>query len=220
MEDCSTCTLFIEKVSRIGITMPQDFNQRQSDTKLADIEKMIIEENNPQERNILQILQFLTNQSTGIVKGISTLENTLQREIEVHRMRMDAIDKILAEHTEQLEAHQELVASGKGSWKTFTWISGGALFLCTVVGGYAYTVIDNLRMTIVEMKSTAQAQATLYPELVKRLDIAKEVEASISEIHSEVEKNAKDIVDVQDHLDEIQQFTENTKRKRAWRAMR
>lgn len=200
--------------------MPQDFNQRQSDTKLADIEKMIVEENNPQERNILQILQFLTNQSTGIVKGISTLENTLQREIEVHRMRMDAIDKVLREHTEQLEEHQQLVASGKGSWKTFAWVGGGLLALGTGIGGYGYTVIDNLRMTVVEMKGAAQAQATLYPELVKRLDIAKEIEAAVIEIRSSNEKNSKDISDMQDQLDEMQQFAENTKRKRAWRAMR
>jgi uncharacterized coiled-coil protein SlyX len=166
--------------------MNDEFNQRQSDTKLADIEKMIVMENDQDKRNILQILQFQTNQSSGIIKGISHLETTIKNTLAEQTKQVEALSDRVEDHEKKLEEHHDLVTSSKGSWKTFTWAVGVISLVGMTVAATGYNVIDNLRLTVVEMKTASQLQTSIIPELSKRLDMARDTEKAIQALRETV----------------------------------
>ena len=221
LRDCKQCVLFTTKLNDIGgVPVHSDFNQRQTDTKAADIENMIGREDDPKYRNILQLMQFLINQNTGLAKGIFDINNTLKRDIDAQMKRMDKLDETIEDHAKELKNHHDIVQSTKGSWQVITYVFGGLMVLGMAIGGYGYTVIDNLKLSVVEMKTSSQTQSALYPELSRELDLAKNLKTSVEEVRKISEDNKVQIEDIQDQLDALQDFTERTKRKKAWRAMK
>jgi len=162
------------------------FNQRQSDTKSAEIERMIVKENDEDKRNILQILQFQTNQASGIIKGIHHLESTFKDTFAQHTLQVEALSEQVNDHEKKLEEHHDLVTSSKGSWKTFKWAIGLMTTVGLLVAGTGYTIISNLQTTVVAMKTTSELQSSIMPELVKRLDSARDTEKAIDGLREAV----------------------------------
>jgi len=218
--DCLGCPLLIEKAENAGVMMSSDYNQRQSDTKLADIEKMILEENDVKERNRLQVLQFLTNQTTGIIKGISVLEQSLQKEIQLHAGRVNELQKQLAANAKELLEYHDIVTSSRGSLRVLIWIVGITATFVGGAGAYGYQVVDNLRLTVVGLTATAQAQAALYPELNKSLNAYRNMEAEFSSVRTILDKFEKVQEHQNDDIRDLQYQLDNLKGKRAMRAIK
>jgi len=192
------------------------FSQRSTDKEAEKIREMIEKEPSEIERKRLQVTQYLLDQAAAQMRYTLEVErnHTIKfaaYEEDYNKHKEDTEQK-LKDHAEKLGEHEKLVIEGRTTWKHIIAVS-----LILLSGfGYAYNVIDNLRMSVRSLED----RSNLFNESSERDSFAKSVKKSLMQIESAiVDQNIK-IEDIELRMKNIQADNAIIMEKRAFRAMK
>ena len=198
-------------------TMLSDrFSQRSTDKEAEKIREMIEKEPSEIERKRLQVTQYLLDQAAAQMRYTLEVErnHTIKfaaYEEDYNKHKEDTEQK-LKDHAEKLGEHEKLVIEGRTTWKHIIAVS-----LILLSGfGYAYKVIDNLRMSVRSLED----RSNLFNESSERDSFAKSVKKSLMQIESAiVDQNIK-IEDIELRMKHILADNAIIMEKRAFREMK
>jgi len=192
------------------------FSQRSTDKEAEKIREMIEKEPSEIERKRLQVTQYLLDQAAAQMRYTLEVErnHTIKfaaYEEDYNKHKEDTEQK-LKDHAEKLGEHEKLVIEGRTTWKHIIAVS-----LILLSGfGYAYNVIDNLRMSVRSLED----RSNLFNESSERDSFAKSVKKSLMQIESAiVDQNIK-IEDIELRMKNIQADNAIIMEKRAFKAMK
>lgn len=196
--------------------LPDSFNQRSTDKEAEKIREMIEKEPSEIERKRLQVTQYLLDQAAAQMRYTLEVEKNhnikfAAYEMEFNRHKED-VDKKLKDHSEQLDEHEQLVIEGRTTWKHIVVVVG------ILLGGfgYAYNVIDKLRMTVQSLED----RSNLFNEAAERESFAKSVKKSLMQIESAVTEQKVKIEDIELRMQDMQADNARIMNKRAFKAMK
>lgn len=124
-----------------------EFKRRASDKRLLDIETMIAEENDPQQRAILIVLNNI---------NVSLLANT-----ESIREIGSRLESHLDEYQSHVDKENAIKNKGIGAWKVLAWVLGIAQ---TVVIGVGVSINSKLN----EHTTTIQSAQIVDAKILER----------------------------------------------------